>query len=101
MLGLAFIFTFVSFKTVDKARVGLRLLSISLFCILGIFIASGYQVAYTSDQTIYNTVTNETWVETDHNLVLPGGTDSYWMAWVFAGLGFMNIFFLVKELVIQ
>lgn len=105
-LGLAFAFTFISFRIVDAARTGLRLLAIGLFLALAIIVGSGFEVAQTSiaisDQTIYNTDTGETWIENDtsthSNIILSGGTDSYWLAWVFSGLGFMNLVFVVKEM---
>ena len=91
---------------VDAARTGLRLLACGLFFILAILVGSGFEVAQTVvesvDLTTQNTVTGETWIEngtkTGSNVILAGGTDSYWLAWVFSGLGFMNLVFIVKEM---
>jgi hypothetical protein len=102
MLGLAIAFTFVSFKMQPQVKIGLRLLSMALFMILAVFISSGYQISmtHTSDQTIRNIQTNETWVEGDSDsfVVLSGGTNSYWFAWVLASFAFINLIFMVREI---
>lgn len=104
VVAFASFFTVVTFagerKTPTKAA--FRLLAMALFMGLAGVIGAGYEIAFTqtSAQTIHNVQTNETWVESDtnHSLVIPGGTDSYWLAWLFSGMGFLNLILLVKEM---
>lgn len=111
VLGFAIFFTLFAFRggtqnsTTAPTNAAFRLLAMALFLGLAGTIAAGYPVSMTqtSSQTIRNPATNETWVENDtnHNVVIPGGLDSYWLAWIFGAFGFMNLVFLVREFAFQ
>lgn len=110
VLAFAVFFTLFAFrggKKNDNAPVNtaFRLLAMGLFLGLAGVISAGYAVKMTVDssQTIRNVQTNETWVETDtnHNVIIPGGLDSYWLAWVFGAFGIMNLIFIVREMPTQ
>jgi hypothetical protein len=91
-------FSFGSFAVgIKSARAGLRILGMALFCVLSIIVGSGNEVAITTTQVTTNVQTGETWNETDHNVILPGGTDSAWMGWIFSGLAMFDLVILVKE----
>jgi glucan phosphoethanolaminetransferase (alkaline phosphatase superfamily) len=97
VLGFAVFFTLFAFR-----NTAFRLLAMALFLGMAGVISAGYPVKMTFDstQTIKNVQTGETWVENDtnHNVVIPGGVDSYWFAWVLGAFGFMNLIFLVREM---
>src|SRR5579872_4188355 len=96
ILVTAFGLMFYSFKA-QNGKGMLRMLSMALFAILSIFIGSGYQVAFSSTQTTFNPATNETWNQTSSQVILPGGEDSSWYAWLFSGFAMANIMFLLKD----
>jgi len=107
ILGFAVFFTLFAFKNGEKAKntpinTAFRLLAMALFLGLAGIVGAGYAVKTTSDssQTIKNIATGDTWVENDtnHTIVIPGGTNSYWFAWVLGAFGFMNLIFLVREM---
>lgn len=75
----------------------LKMIAMALFGILAILVGSGYQVAFSSTQTTFNPATNETWNQTTQQVILPGGEDSSWYAWLFSGLSMANIMFLLKD----
>ena len=116
LLGFAIFFTLFAFRKggmkngerdnlTAPANAAFRLLAMALFLGLAGIVAGGYAVKLTSDssQTIKDSATGDTWIENDtnHSVVIPGGTDSYWLAWVFGAFGFMNLIFLVKEFTFQ
>lgn len=91
LLILAFIFTFVAFRSLGNARGFFRITALSLFLILSVFVGSGYEVAATSSMTDGSTTWNTT------KLVFPGGEESYWIAWLFSGFAFVNFLLLIKD----
>lgn len=98
MLGFAFFFTFITFKKGDfPLRAGLRLVAMALFCIIAVFIGSGYEIAYHVDSNIHNTITNETWVGGDDNMIIDGGTSTSWLAYLFYGFAMMNLILIAKD----
>ena len=106
ILGFAIFFTLFAFRGGKQnknapANAAFRLLAMALFLGLAGVISGGYAVKMTFDstQTLKNTATGETWTENDtnHNTVIPGGTDSNWIAWVFGAFGFMNLILLVRD----
>lgn len=96
IITTAFFLMFYSFKA-NTGRGYLKILSMALFSILAIFIGSGYQVAFSSTQTTINPATNETWNQTTEQVILPGGEDSSWYAWLFSGFAMANIVFLLRD----
>jgi hypothetical protein len=107
VLGFAVFFTLFAFRNGKQSNntpinTAFRLLAMALFLGMAGVISAGYPVKMTFDstQTIKNVQTGETWVENDtnHNVVIPGGVDSYWFAWVLGAFGFMNLIFLVREM---
>src|SRR5690348_2534220 len=93
LLGLAFFFTFYAFRNIPNGRGFLRILAVSLFCILSIYMGSGYQVEY--DSSVTNQATNETWAEKD--VVIAGGESTSWISWIFAGFAMANLIFLLRD----
>jgi hypothetical protein len=107
VLGFAAFFTLFAFRNGKQSNntpinTAFRLLAMALFLGMAGVIGAGYPVKMTSDstQTIHNVATNDTWIETDtnHTIVVSGGTDSFWFAWVLGAFGFMNLIFLVREM---
>ena len=104
MLGLASFFTFGGLQAVGKISGALHMLAMALFIGLAIFMASGYAVMITTvggTETHYNV--NGTLTETVHKAdssvtVLPGGTASYWLWYLFFGFGLMNLVFYVRDI---
>ena len=83
-----------------KAQTGkgmLKMFSMALFTILAVFVGSGYQVAFSSTQTTTNPTTNETWNQTTQQVILPGGENSSWYAWLFSGFAMANLLFLLRD----
>lgn len=103
VLAFAGFFTIVTIggEKQGAVRAAFRLLAMALFMGLAGMIGGGYAVAqtHTNTQTITNAVTGESWTGTDtyKDIVIPGGMDSYWLAWLFVAFGFMNLIFLVRE----
>lgn len=102
ILFTAFFLMFYSFKA-QNGKGMLKMLSMALFSILAIFVGSGYEIAFTvqpGNQLTYNStghlVTNMTQTATE-DLVLPGGTDSSWYAWLFSGFAMANLLFLLRD----
>ena len=96
ILGTAFFLMFYSFKS-TSGKGFLKMLSMGLFAVLAIFIGSGFEVAFSSSQTIINPATTETWNQTSEQVILPGGEDSSWYAWLFTGFAMANILFLLRD----
>jgi len=96
ILVTAFGLMVYSFKA-QNGKGMLKMLSMALFAILAIFVGSGYQVAFSSTQTTTNPTTNETWNQTTQQVILPGGEDSSWYAWLFSGFAMANILLLLKD----
>lgn len=101
ILGIGFLFTFVSFRALGVARHGLRGLAMAMFLILAVVVGSGFQVSMTqiSSQTQKNLSTGDTWIENDtnQNIIIPGGKTSNWFAWLFSGLAMLNLVLLVRS----
>lgn len=107
VLGFAIFFTLFAFRKVKQenittpANAAFRLLAMALFLGLAGMIAAGYPVemTYTTSQQMKNIATGDTWIENDtnHSIIIPGGTNSNWLSWVFGSFGFMNLVFLVRE----
>lgn len=102
ILITAFGLMIYSFK-IQNGKGMLKMLSMALFAVLAIFVGSGYSVAFTekSGNTLtYNStgglLTNSTHGDVEH-VILPGGEDSYWYAWLFSGFAMANILFLLKD----
>lgn len=102
ILILAFFFTLYAFK-IQNGKGMLRMIGMALFCILAIFVGSGYQVAFTQQGGTVLTyaangtlLTNQTKTNSE-TVILPGGEDSSWMSWVFTGFAMANIMFLLKD----
>ena len=81
----------------------LRMVSLSLFMGLAIFIGSGVEVSASSSETsqyqqvdsvgnIYQ-LTSE---NTTKDILIPAD-NSTWLGWVFMGFGMLNVVFIVKE----
>jgi len=103
LLGLAFFFTFYAFRNMPNGRGFLRILGVALFCILSIYIGSGYQVSLTTkggNELTYNStgtlIQNVTKSDTE-NIIISGGEDSSWVAWIFAGFAMANLIFLLRD----
>lgn len=96
ILVTAFGLMLYSFKA-QNGKGMLKMMSMALFAVLAIFIGSGYQVAFSSTQTTMNPSTNETWNQSSTQVIIPGGEDSSWYAWLFSGLSMANIMFLLKD----
>lgn len=102
ILILAFFFTLYAFK-IQNGKGMLRMIGMALFCVLAIFVGSGYEVAFTTkggQELTYNIngtlLTNKTTSNVE-NVILPGGEDSAWMSWLFTGFAMANIMFLLKD----
>lgn len=101
LAGFGFFFTFITFRRGEfPLRAGLRLIAMALFCIIAVFIGSGFQVSYTVNSSIHNAVTNETWTGNDENVIIPGGTGSSWLAYLFYGFAMLNLLLIAKEFAI-
>lgn len=82
----------------------LRMVSLSLFMGLAIFIGSGVEVSATStEETQYQevnpvtgTVTNLVSTNIIKDVLIPAD-NSTWLGWVFMGFGMLNVIFIVKE----
>ena len=82
----------------------LRMVSLSLFMGLAIFIGSGVEVSATStEETQYQEVnpttgaiTNLVSTNTIKDVLIPAD-NSTWLGWVFMGFGMLNVVFIVKE----
>lgn len=107
VIAFALFFTVITIggEKQGAVRAGFRLLAMGLFMGLAGMIGAGYAVAQThvNSQIIVNTQTGDEWTGSDtfKDIVIPGGTDSYWLAWLFAAFGFMNLIFLVREFAVQ
>lgn len=98
VMGFAFFFTFVTFRKGEfPIRAGLRLVAMSLFCIIAVLLGSGFAVVSSVDSTIHNTVTNETWTGTDQHDVISGDIGSSWLAWLFYGFAVLNLILIAKD----
>ena len=104
MLALAFGFMVWGFiRSASLFTSILRILSISMFMGLALFIGSGQEVVATTTETVQSQgidpnglivplVSNSTSV----NVIIPQGEGS-WLSWVFTGFAILNMIFVVKE----
>ena len=81
----------------------LRMVSLSLFMGLAVFIGSGVEVSATStEETQYQQVDANGFVHqltstnTIKDVLIPAD-ESPWLGWVFMGFGMLNVIFIVKE----
>ena len=81
----------------------LRMVSLSLFMGLAIFIGSGVEVSASSTEStqyqqvdsggnVYNLISENT----KKDILIPAD-NSTWLGWVFMGFGMLNVVFIVKE----
>jgi len=69
----------------------------ALFVICAIITGAGQEVAITNNNTIHDIVTNDTWTETDVNVILSGGTQTSWISFLFYGFAILNLILLSKD----
>jgi len=81
----------------------LRMVSLSLFMGLAVFIGSGVEVSATStEESQYQQVDANGFVHqltstnTVKDVLIPAD-NSTWLGWVFMGFGMLNVVFIVKE----
>lgn len=105
MLVLGLAFTLVGFKSgVGKLGGLLHIFALAFFIGLSMFMSTGYEVSATTKggtELHYNAtghlIENVTKADTS-NVMLPGGTDSYWLGYVFMGFSIMNFFMFVRDI---
>lgn len=95
ILALAVTFTFGAFKSVGNVKGVLHIIAMALFAVLGAYTAAGYEVSV-SHTTTYNDGTTQ-WNETGTDVFMSGGTGTYWISYVFMGLGMLNLILFVKD----
>ena len=98
MILFACAFTFVAWRAIGKMSAVLHMLAMAFFLGLAIFMSTGYQVASTSSAT-YNDGTTQ-WNQTSTYVIIPGGTDSYWLWLPFFGLAVMNLALFLREILV-
>lgn len=95
LLALSVTFTFGAFKTVGNVKGILHIIAVALFAILGAYTAAGYEVSNSHSTTYDDGLTQ--WNETGTDVFISGGTDTYWISYVFMGLAMLNLILFVKD----
>lgn len=104
MLGLGFGFMAWGFiRSASLFTSILRMLSISLFMGLALFIGSGQEVVATTTQTVNSqgidpngAIVALVSTSTSEDVIIPAN-EGAWLSWVFTGFGILNMVFVVKE----
>lgn len=106
MLVFGSAFTFFAFREgLGKLGGMLHILGLAFFLGLAIFMGSGYEVSTTitgGSELHYNGTTGllmENVTKADQKTVLlAGGTNSFWLAFVFMGFSVMNLFMFIRDI---
>lgn len=106
LLVFACFFTFFGFSKQGNFAGFMHITALALFAGLAGLISAGFEVSATTsivesteqrngtDNTLL-LYTNATRAESQ--ILLPGGEDSYWLAWLFSGLSILNLFMMIKD----
>ena len=105
MLILGFAFTFFAFREgVGKMGGLLHIIALALFVGMALFMSVGTEVSTTTsggNELHYNgtgaLIENVTKADTQ-NVFLSGGTDSFWLSFVFMGFAIMNLMMFIRDI---
>jgi len=93
----AAVFTFVQFTQFGTARVALQMIAMALFIGLSIIHAGGFEIATDTLTTMYNKNNMVIGTNSEHIVLIAGGENSTWLAWIFLSLSIFNITSLFRE----
>lgn len=104
MAVLGFGFTLFAFKSgVGKMGGLLHIIALALFVGMALFMSIGTEVSTTTtggNELHYNgtgqLIENVTKADT-RNVFLSGGTDSFWLSFVFMGFAIMNLMMFIRD----